>query len=86
MTKPYFLWDYNLNKDQIQAILNGSNEADRLWLAARILSHARFEDVWQYLKLKEVLSLFPKLRLKPQIREGWARAFNAWGYHVEPNK
>jgi len=82
MDKPYFLWDYNLDKNQIQTILNGPNETDRLWLTARILSHARFEDVWQYFNLKEILSLFPRLQLKPQIKENWIKAFNAWGYHV----
>lgn len=82
MNTPYFLWDYDLTQDQILAILHGNNEVERLWLIARIITHARFEDIWQYLTLEDIVNIFPKLRLTPKTKQDWQRALNVWGYHV----
>ena len=82
MNRPYFLWDYDLTGDQVYAILRGNNEVEKLWLTARILTHAKFEDVWQYLSLDYILKVFPKLRLSPKTKQAWERALNVWGYHV----
>lgn len=79
---PYFLWDYDLTEDKVHAILVGKNEVEKLWLTARILTHAKFEDIWQYLTLEDVVKLFPKLRLPPKTRQAWRNALNVWGYHV----
>jgi len=82
MNTPYFLWDYDLTKDQIHAILRGDNEVEKLWLTARILTHARFEDIWKYLTLQDIVKIFPKLRLSQKVKQDWQRALNVWGYHV----
>lgn len=82
MSRPYFLWEYDLTEDQIRAILHGNNEVGKLWLMARILTHAKFEDIWQYLNLEDIIRVFSKLRLPPKTKQAWQRAFNVWGYHV----
>lgn len=82
MKKPYFLWDYSLKTDQVKKILSSSNETAKIWLTARILDHAHFRDVFKYLKPKEIVDLFPKLKLRPVSRQYWQRALSAWGYHV----
>lgn len=82
MNKLYFLWDYDLNKKQVRNILRGKNDTDKSWLIARILTHAQFKDIWQYLKVKDIVKTFPKLRLPVNIREAWQRALAVWGYHV----
>lgn len=82
MGKHYFLWDYNLTDDQIHAILSGDNEVEKLWLTARILTHAKFEDVWRYLSLKNIAKTFSKLRLPQKTKQAWQLALNVWGYHV----
>lgn len=82
MGKHYFLWDYNLTDDQIHAILSGDNEVEKLWLTARILTHAKFEDVWRYLSLKNIAKTFSKLRLPKKTKQAWQQALNVWGYHV----
>lgn len=82
MNRPYFIWDYDLTEKRIKEILRTGNETEKLWLAGRILTNARFEDVWDYLNVKEIVELFPKLRLRPDIRQAWKRALNVWGYHV----
>lgn len=82
MNKLYFLWDYDLTEKQTRSILRGNNEVEKLWLTARILTHAKFEDVWQYLTLGDITKVFPKLRLPPKTKQAWQRALNIWGYHV----
>lgn len=82
MNKPYFLWDYDLTYKQIYDILQGSNEVEKLWLVARIMTHAKFEDIWKYLTVDDILKVFPKLRLTPKAKQDWQRALNIWGYHV----
>lgn len=82
MNKPYFLWDYDLTDKQVHHILQGSNEVEKLWLTARIMTHAKFEDIWKYLSLKDIIKVFSKLRLTPKAKQDWQRAFNIWGYHV----
>lgn len=82
MKTPYFLWDYDLAKHQIRSILHGNNEVEKLWLMARIMTHAKFEDVWQYLRVEDIAKAFTKLRLPPKVKQSWRHALNVWGYHV----
>ncbi len=77
--QPYFLWDYALSEEQVREILRGTNETEKIWMMSRILESAKFEDVWEYLTLREVRAYFPKLKLKPAIRDVWAFALEAWG-------
>lgn len=80
MNTPYFLWDYDWSEKKVRKILKEGDEYQKRWLAARILESAKFEDVFKYLSLKEILEIFPRLKLKPPIRKAWERAFKAWGY------
>lgn len=82
MPKPYFLWDYNLDDKDVKKILKQGDEHEKRWLVARILEHAHFRDVFKYLTLKDILVIFPKLRLRPVTQRYWRRALNAWGYDV----
>lgn len=80
---PYFLWDYNLDENQIRTILQADNDTEKKWLIGRILTHARFEDVWKYLTIKDILNIFPRLQLSPKTKQAWQRALSVWGYHVQ---
>ena len=82
MNSLYFLWDYDLTEKDIRRILSSGNETEKIWMMSRILSCARFEDVWKYLKVKEVAGSFSKLRLRPEIKNAWKTAFLTWGYNV----
>lgn len=79
---PYFLWDYDLSENQIHKILHGNNEVEKLWLITRIITHAKFDDIWQYLTVEDIVRVFPKLRLPLKSKQSWQRALNVWGYHV----
>lgn len=76
--RPYFLWDYDLSEDDARRILTGPDYSTKLWLTARILEAARFEDVWKYLKLKDIVAVFPELKLRAPIRQAWRRALLVW--------
>lgn len=80
---PYFLWDYNLNDEQIRGILHGHNEVEKAWLVGRILTHAKFDDVWKYLTVEDIVDIFPKLQLPKKIKQDWERALMIWGYNVQ---
>lgn len=83
---PYFLWDYNLSEKEVRKMLKNGDDFSRRWLIARILTSAHFKDVFKYLTLKEVLSIFPRLKMKKETRKAWEKAFSAWGYDVEDQK
>ena len=78
MSRPYFLWDYNLDVKQVKEILRGEDEAQKRWLVARILESAKFDDVFKYLTLGEIKQLFPNLKLKKPVKKAWERALHAW--------
>lgn len=81
--RPYFIWDYNINERQIRAILRGNNETEKSWLIARILTHALFKDIWKYIRIKDIVRIFPKLRLPQKIKKSWQHTLGVWGYHVQ---
>lgn len=79
----YFFWDYDLTEEDIKKKLKEGNEYTRGWLIARILESAKYEDVWKYLKLREILEIFPSLHLKKPVKEAWEEAFKAWRMRYE---
>lgn len=84
--KPYFLWDYDLTEKQVRKMLKEDDAFTRRWLIGRIVSHATFDDIFKYLSIREILAIWPQLRIRPEIKKAWERAFAAWGYHVNTQK
>lgn len=82
MTRPYFLWDYEIDKKKVRKILKEGDETTRLWLIGKILSSAHFDDVFKYLTIKDIAKALPKLRIRPQIKKTWERALKVWGYET----
>lgn len=80
--RPYFLWDYDLTEEQVREILRGENKTERQWMMARILTSARYEDVWSYIQLSDLVHEFPNLRMRREVKEAWSHALTVWGYHV----
>lgn len=83
MKRLYFLWDYDFTEKDVRSMLKHGNEFTKLWLVGRILSSANFKDIFKYLTIEEILDIFPKLKMRKEIREAWENAFKAWGYHVK---
>jgi hypothetical protein len=59
--RPYFIWDYDINEEQVWEILRGDNETRRVWLISRILQYARWDDIWKYLTLDDVREYFDRI-------------------------
>lgn len=76
--KKGFLWDYDLSDAEIREILSGPQK-NRLWLVARILEHAKFEEVWDYLSIDDIRRDLPKLRMRPKLKKHWEYAIKRWG-------
>ena len=52
---PYFMWDYKYTIGQIKAKLREGQEAERIWLMAKIMRDARYCDVWKFISLQDFL-------------------------------
>lgn len=74
---PSFLWEYNLNHGEIVEILHGPQKK-RLWLVAKILEQAKWDEIWEYLDLNMIEKDLPRLRLAPRTRRHWEEAINLW--------
>jgi hypothetical protein len=80
--RPYFLWDYDLNNEQVRAILGSDAVMEKAWLVSRILQYARWDDIWRYLTLADIRQVFDSLRFRrPQDKELWAYALRKWSQH-----
>ncbi len=63
MTRLPFVWDYDMNEAQFQAILRGEMQRGRLdrdWAAVRLLEYAPYQEIIQFLGYRELI-------------EGWSR-------------
>ena len=76
--RPYFLWDYDLTEADVWSILRGKDQEQKAWMVARLLESARYEDIWKFITLSELVDIFPKLQIKPQVRAVWEFAMKIW--------
>lgn len=75
---PYFNWDTAVTNAEIRRALALGSEDEKLFWTARILSEARYPDVWRYLSLTgDVLPRYARL----ERRLGRRQAF--WDYLIE---
>jgi len=74
---PYF-WDYKLTAKNLKEILASGDEIKKRWAMARLVESAPFEEIWDYISLKELQKDFPYLKLKKPIRAVWQKALKVW--------
>lgn len=60
---PYFLWDEPLTVTELHRRLESGSREERTRLLSKVLREARDTDVWKFTTPREVLSLWPQLRL-----------------------
>lgn len=76
---PYFLWDDPMTAAELRAYLAAASEPERLRVLGRILREARDVDVWQFVSVREVLALWPKLApFTGRRRPFWEFLFAEW--------
>lgn len=82
--RPRFLWDYDMGEIQVREILNAPGASDKKkWLMARILSEARFDEVFNYLNLEQISRHFSQLKLPAKVKDRWEYALKRWKSHDE---
>ncbi len=75
----YFFWDYNITEDDLHAILRGDNEVEKAWAITRLLEAAKWEDIWRFISLADLIANFNRLRFRfARDREMWAYALQRW--------
>jgi len=72
--RPYFVWDQAVTVAGVRRALREGSESERLEWTARILREARFDDVWRFLEVSDVVARWPAL----ERRLGRRRAFWRW--------
>ena len=61
--------------------MRGDNEHEKVQMMVRIMESAHWEDIWKYLTLTQIKEYWPEIqkRMRKEIREVWAWAFEVWG-------
>lgn len=78
--RPYFLWDADMTLDQFRAGLRDPDPEVRAYLVAKLMRQAKPDDVFQFVRVAEIVELWPRLmrflgRSEPMWRwllERWA--------------
>ncbi len=77
--RPYFFWDYDITEEEVREILRSGNEVEKAWVITRILEHAKWEDIWRYLTVRDIQENLKRLRFRwPRDRELWTYAIARW--------
>lgn len=83
--RPYFIWNADLTEQDVRDILTGDDDYAREQMIGHIVRNARFEDIWKYVTIQDVLDNWRVVRgflWPPSLREVWAWALQVWGYDV----
>jgi hypothetical protein len=76
--RPTFLWDYDLTAADVRNLLAQGSSVERRWLVERLLTQARWEEIWDYLTPQQVREDLPYLRLPGKVKATWERALELW--------
>lgn len=80
--KPYFIWwEQNVTEDDVREALASDNIYTRITFMSYIVNDADFEDIWQFLKLRDVQENFWRIRWRTNaLRDGWRQMLTFLGY------
>jgi hypothetical protein len=77
--RPYFLWDVDVTEEELRQRLKTRDADARAQWQGRILREARYDDVWRYLTLDEILRDWPDIRRHLGRRRAfWEYLLRAW--------
>ncbi len=80
--KPYFIWwDQDVTEDDVREALKSDNLYTRITYMSYILNDAEFEDIWKFLKVKDVQENFWRIRWRTAtIQNQWQQLLTLLGY------
>lgn len=77
--RPYFLWDVPISEADLRARLRHTDADTRAQWSARVMREARYEDVFQYLTLEDILRDWKDIqRHLGRMRGFWEYLLNGW--------
>ena len=79
--KPYFIWwDQDVTEDDVREALKSDNLYTRITYMSYILNDAEFEDIWKFLKVKDVQENFWRIRWRTAtIQNQWQQLLTLLG-------
>lgn len=78
--RPYFLWDVDMTLEEFRARLNDADPDVRAYLVGKLMRQAKPDDVFQFVRLDDVVALWPRLsRHLGKSRSMWERVLEQWG-------
>ncbi|MEK7808870.1 MAG: hypothetical protein AAB571_07350 [Chloroflexota bacterium] len=86
--RPYFIWNADLSDSDVRAIVAGKRgDLEKIQMIAHIMQNARFDDVWKYIRLDDIVSnwdLVKRMLWPKESKELWQWALQMWGRRVSP--
>ncbi|MFZ5468843.1 MAG: hypothetical protein ACOZIN_05335 [Myxococcota bacterium] len=77
--RPYFIWDVPITEAELRERLKEPDPDTRAQWQAVIMREARFDDVWKYLRLEEILRDWKDIRRHlGRQRAFWEFLLNGW--------
>lgn len=77
--RPYFLWDSDLTLARFRELLDEGDPDTRAYLAGKLLRQAKPDDVFQFLTVSDIESMWPRLdRHLGHTRAFWRWLLDAW--------
>ncbi|MCA9594662.1 MAG: hypothetical protein KC776_15185 [Myxococcales bacterium] len=81
-TRPAFLWDVTVTEAELRAHLATADPDIRAQWQGRVLREARFNEVWKYVTLDEVVRDWPRIRRHlGRSRTFWEFLLDGWRAH-----
>ncbi len=75
----YFVWDEEITYRQLREHLSVEDPDDRAMWMARVMREARYRDVWRFVRLVDVLRMWPRIeRHLGRMREFWNWLIEGW--------
>ncbi len=76
---PYFLWWDRISEDELRERLRSPDPYERGSWAGRVMREARWQDVWRYLSVQDILRDWPYLvRNLGRERKFWESLLEGW--------
>ncbi len=80
--RPYFLWDTTMTVGELRGRLASADEEERLLWIGRILREARYQDVWAFVSIADLLSRWSRLRTRLGRKAAfWEFLLRKWSEH-----
>lgn len=75
--QPYFVWDVPMIVEELRRLVVHADPKVRARWMARVMREARYQDVWRFLRLTDIVEHYGRIRLH------LGRARRLWDFLIE---